>query len=238
MYIRQKNIFLVAATKKNPNAMLLFEYLFQKMRIIKGYLGDDVDDEAIQGNFTLIYELLDETMDYGYPQTTSVDVLRLYINFGEVKHEVSVNEGASLTSQITGAIDWRREGIYYRKNLVYIDLHETMSLLTSTNGTVLRSEVNGKVIMRSFLSGMPECKFGLNDKLIVDKENSAAGGAPSKSGKSAVELDDCTFHRYEGLIFCIHRSTHDVPFVIGASDLENLRQSAPSPLSPLTVSSN
>lgn len=194
MYIRQKNIYLVAATRKNPNAVMMFEYLFQKMRIIKSYLGEEVDDEAIQDSFTLIYELLDETMDYGYPQTTSVDLLRLYINLGQVMHEVSVNEGAALTSQITGAIDWRREGIRYRNNEVFIDLYETMSMLLSTNGTVLRSEVNGKVMMRAFLTGMPECKFGLNDKLIVDKENAAAG-APSKSGKNAVELDDCTFHR-------------------------------------------
>ena len=195
MYVRQKNIYLVAATKQNTNAIMMFEYLFQKLRIIKSYLGEDVDDEAIQGSFTLIYELLDETMDYGYPQTTSIDVLRLYINLGEVVHEVSVNEGASLTSQITGAIDWRREGIRYRNNEVFIDVYETMSLLLSTTGTVLRSEVNGKVMMRSFLTGMPECKFGLNDKLIVDKEAAAGSGAP-KSGKSAVELDDCTFHRY------------------------------------------
>jgi AP-2 complex subunit mu-1 len=195
MYIRHKNIFLVAATKKNPNAVMIFEYLFQKMRIMKSYLGEDFDDEAVQGSFTLIYELLDETMDYGYPQTTSIDLLRLYINLGQVMHEVSVNEGAALTSQITGAIDWRREGIRYRNNEVFIDLYETMSMLLSTNGTVLRSEVNGKVMMRSFLTGMPECKFGLNDKLIVDKENAAAAGAHGKSAKNAVELDDCTFHR-------------------------------------------
>lgn len=195
MYIRQKNIYLVAATKKNPNAMMVFTYLFEKMRIIKSYLGDDVDDEAIQSAFTLIYELLDETMDYGYPQITSIDILRLYINLGQVMNDVSVNEGAALTSQITGAIDWRREGIRYRNNEVFIDLYETMSLLLSTNGTVLRSEVNGRVMMRAFLTGMPECKFGLNDKLIVDKENAAAGGGGAKSGKSAVELDDCTFHR-------------------------------------------
>ena len=24
--------------------------------------------------------------------------------------------------------------------------------------------------MKSFLSGMPECKFGMNDKLVVDKQ--------------------------------------------------------------------
>jgi AP-2 complex subunit mu-1 len=35
---------------------------------------------------------------------------------------------------------------------------------------VLRNDVSGKVMMRTFLSGMPECKFGLNDKLIMEKE--------------------------------------------------------------------
>ena len=32
----------------------------------------------------------------------------------------------------------------------------------------------GRVVMKSFLSGMPECKFGMNDKLVLDK--SARGG--------------------------------------------------------------
>lgn len=43
--------------------------------------------------------------------------------------------------------------------------------------------------MRAYLSGTPECKFGLNDKLVIDK-NSQGGGA-----SDAVELDDCRFHQ-------------------------------------------
>ena len=72
---------------------------------------------------------------------------------------------------------------------VGIDVHETVSLLTSSNGSVLRAEVHGKVMMKTQLSGMPECKFGLNDKLIMEKEGGAEGG------NSGVEIDDCTFHR-------------------------------------------
>ena len=34
---------------------------------------------------------------------------------------------------------------------------------------MLTAHVSGRVIMKSFLSGMPECKFGMNDKLVVDK---------------------------------------------------------------------
>lgn len=37
-----------------------------------------------------MYELLDETMDYGYPQNCAIDVLKMYINLGQlsVRHYV------------------------------------------------------------------------------------------------------------------------------------------------------
>jgi AP-2 complex subunit mu-1 len=57
-------------------------------------------------------------------------------------------------------------------------------------GTVLRADVDGHIQMRAYLSGTPECKFGLNDKLVIDK-----GGAGGSSGGDAVELDDCRFHQ-------------------------------------------
>lgn len=150
-------------------------------------MGEKFNDESIQGNFTLVYELLDETMDYGYPQNCSIDVLHQYINLGYVLEKQST-AGAALTSQITGAIDWRREGLKYRNNEVHIDVFETVTLVTSVSGQVMRSELTGKVVMKSSLTGMPECKFGLNDKLIMEKE----GGGESSKG---VEIDDCTFHR-------------------------------------------
>ena len=44
---------------------------------------------------------------------------------------------------------------------------ETVSLLMSAQGSVLRSEVAGRVVMKAFLSGMPDVKIGLNEKLEV-----------------------------------------------------------------------
>jgi AP-2 complex subunit mu-1 len=90
-----------------------------------------------------------------------------------------------LTSQITGQIDWRRDGIRYRKNEVYIDVLESVNILMSATGTVLRSDVTGQIVMKALLSGWPECKFGLNDKLIMDREaasKAAAGGAAGGGG--------------------------------------------------------
>ena len=59
--------------------------------------------------------------------------------------------------------------------------------LTRVVGTVLRADVDGHIQMRAYLTGMPECKFGLNDKLVIDKSE--------KGAIDAVELDDCRFHQ-------------------------------------------
>lgn len=52
--------------------------------------------------------------------------------------------------------------------------------LCSHTGQVLSAHVSGRVVMKSYLSGMPECKFGMNDKIVIDKQGK--GGA-SDEGK-------------------------------------------------------
>lgn len=237
LYIRHKNLFLCGATRSNPNPSLILEYLFQKLRILKSYLGEDFTDETVKGHFTLIYELFDETMDYGYPQNCAVDVLMLYINQGNVKQNLgTATSGTALTSQITGAIDWRRDGLRYRKNEVYIDVQETVSILTSTTGAVLQSDINGKVMMKTLLSGMPECKFGLNDKLIMEKEGGAASVAAAHSKSTGVEIDDCTFHR------CVRLGKFDsertITFIPPDGEFELMRYRVTSPSQPFTILPN
>ncbi|CAN0480622.1 unnamed protein product, partial [Ectocarpus sp. 12 AP-2014] len=193
LYTRHLNLYLVAVTRGNVNPAMVFEFLYQKIRIFKAYFKRDFDEDTLRNNMTLILELMDETMDYGYPQIMSIDVLRTYINLGTIRSlDGDPQESGQLTSQITGAIDWRREGIRHRKNEVYIDVLESVNLLMSSNGAVLRNDVSGKVIMKTLLSGMPDCKFGLNDKLIMERDANARG---RQDRRPAVALDDCTFHR-------------------------------------------
>ena len=59
--------------------------------------------------------------------------------------------------------------------------------LTPGTGTTLRADVDGHILMRAYLSGTPESKFGLNDKLVIDKNE--------RGTSDAVELDDCRFHQ-------------------------------------------
>lgn len=43
-------------------------------------------------------------------------------------------EQAQITSQVTGQIGWRREGIKYRRNELFLDVLEYVNLLMSPQG--------------------------------------------------------------------------------------------------------
>lgn len=97
-----------------------------------------------------------------------------------------------ITVRATGAISWRAEDIKYRRNEVFIDIIESINVLLSNRGTVLKADVFGRVAVKTQLSGMPECKFGINDKLVM-----RGVGEESKQMKSAdkgIMIDDIKFH--------------------------------------------
>ena len=44
-------------------------------QVFKDYFGG-LDEESIRDNFVVIYELMDETLDFGYPQSLDAKILR------------------------------------------------------------------------------------------------------------------------------------------------------------------
>lgn len=73
---------------------------------------------------------------------------------------------------VTNAVSWRTEGLKYRKNEVFLDVIESVHLLVNANGNVLRSEIVGSVKMKVYLTGMPELRLGLNDKILFENTGS------------------------------------------------------------------
>jgi len=196
MFIKHGNMYAVAVSSGNAQAALAFQFLHELIKVLKSYFGD-FTEESVRNNFILIYELLDEVLDYGYPQNTSDDVLKMYITQeGNRKAMQDRAGGASsgVTIQATGAISWRKEGIKYRKNELFIDVVENCNLLMSSKGTILRNDVSGCIMVKCYLSGQPECKFGLNDKLLLDNEAKAKKSNLRRPG-SGIDIDDVSFHQ-------------------------------------------
>nr|GLL21773.1 AP-2 complex subunit mu [Ipomoea trifida] len=197
LYMRISNVYIVIVVSTNANVACAFKFVVEAVALFKSYFGGAFDEDAIRNNFVLIYELLDEIMDFGYPQNLSPEILKLYITQEGVRSPFSSKPVdrpvPNATLQVTGAVGWRREGLVYKKNEVFLDIVESVNLLMSSKGSVLRCDVTGKVLMKCFLSGMPDLKLGLNDKIGLEKE-SQLKSRPTKSGKT-IELDDVTFHQ-------------------------------------------
>lgn len=87
-----------------------------------------------------------------------------------------------------------------------------------------------QVVMKSYLSGMPECKFGINDKIVMESKGMKGGGGlgggsddptGARSGKPVVVIDDCQFHQ------CVKLSKfeteHSISFIPPDGEFELMR---------------
>ncbi|XP_074593036.1 adaptor protein complex 2, mu subunit [Brevipalpus obovatus] len=226
-HIKRSNLWLAAVTKQNLNASMVFEFLLKMCEVMQSYFGK-ISEENVKNNFVLIYELLDEILDFGYPQNTDTGILKTFITQQGVKSQTK-EEQSQITSQVTGQIGWRREGIKYRRNELFLDVLEYVNLLMSPQGQVLSAHVAGKVVMKAYLSGMPECKFGINDKITLDSKGktSSALDDPSVKGnlggptKASIAIDDCQFHQCVKL--SKFESEHSISFIPPDGEFELMR---------------
>ncbi len=148
-------------------------------------------------------------MDFGYPQTTESKILQEWVfppvhlssnsrgtwtltewclcrYITQESHKLEIQARPPIA--VTNAVSWRSEGIRYRKNEVFLDVIESLNLLVSSTGNVLRSEILGAVKLKCYLSGMPELRLGLNDKVMFETTGRATRG-------KAVEMEDVKFHQ-------------------------------------------
>ena len=77
-------------------------------QVLQKYL-QEVEEESIRDNFVIVYELLDEVMDYGYPQVTDSKILQEYITIEANKTSLVRSSPARLSCAST-ALDGVFEG--------------------------------------------------------------------------------------------------------------------------------
>lgn len=56
-------------------------FCVQVVTLCKSYFGGEFSEQSIKNNFVLIYELLDEIMDFGYPQVSALVLIIAFLQF-------------------------------------------------------------------------------------------------------------------------------------------------------------
>jgi AP-1 complex subunit mu len=121
----------------------------------------------------------------------SVSFCKLTRYITQESHELDLKSRAS--SVVTNSVSWRSQNIFYKKNELFLDVVESLNILQNADGSIIRSEINGKINVNAFLSGMPILKLGLNDQIKRDAEtrNGTAKGKRSKY----INMQDVKFHQ-------------------------------------------
>ncbi|URE48814.1 Adaptor complexes medium subunit family [Musa troglodytarum] len=172
----------------------VFVELLQRIaRVTKDYLGV-LNEDSLRKNFVLVYELLDEVIDFGYPQTTSTEVLKSYV-FNEPividSARVPPLGPASMFMQgtkkmpgtaITKSVIVTEPGGRKREE-IFVDIIEKISVTFSSSvninmeqGYILTSEIDGTIQMKSYLTGSPEIRLALNEDLSIGRNSSSVYG--------------------------------------------------------------
>ncbi|KAL0017119.1 hypothetical protein SO802_004188 [Lithocarpus litseifolius] len=204
-HVKVAGLLFVATTRVNVSPSLVLELLQRIARVIKDYLGI-LNEDSLRKNFVLVYELLDEVIDFGYVKTTSTEVLKSYIF-----NEPIVVDAARLPSLGAAGLFMqgskrRMPGTAVTKSVVanepggrkreeiFVDIIEKISVTFSSSGYILTSEIDGTIQMKSYLSGNPEIRLALNDDLSIGRGGSSIYDYGNSSGSGSVILDDCNFH--------------------------------------------
>lgn len=203
-HIKRQGLYFVATSKMEVTPIVAIEFLTKLVNILKDFCGV-LNEESVRGNIVLVYEVLDEIMDFGFIQIASTEKLKPYIHSDPlpVKSEQSpemVNSGLFGIEHRTAPSNaankpvirsrWDQET---RKNEIFVDVIERLTVLVSNTGSVARCEVSGQVNVKSFLVGCPDIKIGLNEDLTIGKADDRKGYGHT------VNLDTCSFHSCVGL---------------------------------------
>lgn len=186
LHLKKGGLYLVATTIRNVSPSYVLDLLQIVAKLIKDYCGV-LTEESIRKNFTLIYEIIDEAIDYGYAQSTSTDQLRPYI----------VNEALSVENSLfTFRPSFLSNSAPYTavqrpmtgkgvKNEIFVDVYEKITALFDVKGYLINSAIDGCIQMKSYLQGNPQLKLALNEDLVLNKSGGSYGSAA---------LDDFNFH--------------------------------------------
>ncbi|XP_055266190.1 AP-4 complex subunit mu-1 isoform X1 [Moschus berezovskii] len=212
IHIRHSGLYLVATTSENISPFSLLELLSRLATLLGDYCGS-LGEATISRNVALVYELLDEVLDYGYVQTTSTEVLRNFIQteavvskpfslfdlssvglFGAETQQSKVAPSSAASRPVLSSRSDQSQ-----KNEVFLDVVERLSVLIASNGSLLKVDVQGEIRLKSFLPSGSEMRIGLTEEFCVGKSELRGYGPGIRvdevSFHSSVYLDEFESHR-------------------------------------------
>lgn len=170
----REGITFLACTQVEMPPLMATEFLCRVADVLSDYLGG-LNEDLIKDNFVIVYELLDEMIDSGFPLTTEPNILREMIAPPNIVSKMlsvvtgnSSNVSNTLPVATASCVPWRKTDLKNTSNEVYVDLVEEMDAIISRDGNLVKCEIYGEVQVNSHLSGLPDLTLSFANASILN----------------------------------------------------------------------
>ncbi|XP_074661834.1 AP-3 complex subunit mu-1-like [Tubulanus polymorphus] len=173
--IHRNHMFVVAVVTTEVPPLFVIEFLHRVMDILEDYF-EEATESVIKENYVIVYEILDEMLDNGFPLATESNILKELIKPPNLLRQIastvtgkSNNVSATLPTGQLSNVPWRRTGVKYTNNEAYFDVIEEIDAIIDKSGSTVCAEIQGYIDCLIKLTGMPDLTLSfMNPRLLDD----------------------------------------------------------------------
>ncbi|XP_040576892.1 AP-3 complex subunit mu-1 [Lepeophtheirus salmonis] len=174
IHISRSNVFFVAACMSEVPPLFVVEFLHRVVDTLGDYFSGDSSESVIKENYVLVYELLDEMLDNGFPLATESNILKELIKPPNILRTVvntvtgKSNMSETLPTGQLSNVPWRRSSVKYTNNEAYFDVIEEVDAIIDKSGATVSAEIHGYIDCVVKLSGMPDLTMSFMNPRMFD----------------------------------------------------------------------
>eukprot|EP01125_Pyxidicula_operculata_P001838 TRINITY_DN116_c0_g1_i2.p1 TRINITY_DN116_c0_g1~~TRINITY_DN116_c0_g1_i2.p1 ORF type:complete len:265 (+),score=50.33 TRINITY_DN116_c0_g1_i2:82-876(+) len=174
IHVQKNDLFFLAVTALDVTPILIIEFLNRVAMVFSEYFGS-INDYALKDNFITAYQLLDEMNDGGWAFNLEPNILQEMISIPNILNKTAnivLGPGTSVSSILPDGsltpIPWRKHGVKYTTNEIYLDIIDHVDAIVESNGAMTTSKIVGTVAVDCQLSGMPDLVLRFRNPGILD----------------------------------------------------------------------
>jgi AP-3 complex subunit mu len=170
--ILRDGLSYLAVCPAEVSPLLILEFLHRMADTLVDYFGSPADESSIKENFSTVYQLLEEMIDYGWPLTTELNSLKAMIRPPTVMSKLLATSTSVVSDELpSGTVSnmpWRTAGVHYSQNEIYMDIIEEVDAIVDASGRLVSVDVSGSIQCQSHLSGIPDLLLTFKDPTLID----------------------------------------------------------------------
>ncbi|TUI23013.1 AP-3 complex subunit mu-2 [Bagarius yarrelli] len=166
--VLRHRIYFVAVIQSEVPPLFVIEFLHRVVDTFQDYFGV-CSEASIKDNVVVVYELLEEMLDNGFPLATESNILKELIKPPTILRTVVNTITEQLPTGQLSVVPWRRTGVKYTNNEAYFDVVEEIDAIIDKSGSTITAEIQGVIDACVKLTGMPDLTLSfMNPRLLDD----------------------------------------------------------------------